>query len=50
MRRFDLAIIGCGGVSSMHLDGYQAHPERVRVVACCDQDPERVRHSNQCGA
>jgi predicted dehydrogenase len=40
-KRFDIAIIGCGGVSEMHFPGYSAHPERVRVVAACD--PERSR-------
>lgn len=43
MRRFNLAIVGCGGVSRMHLDGYQAHPERVRVVAACDPEVDRAR-------
>ncbi len=33
-----LALIGCGGVSSMHLEGCQRHPDRVRVVAACDPD------------
>ncbi len=31
-----VAVVGCGGVSAMHFDGYRAHPERVRVVAACD--------------
>jgi predicted dehydrogenase len=31
-----IAVIGCGGVSAMHFEGYNAHPERVRVVAACD--------------
>jgi predicted dehydrogenase len=45
MARFDLAIIGCGGVSRMHLEGYLAHPERVRVVAVCDLDAKRVHEA-----
>ncbi len=45
MARFDLAIIGCGGVSRMHLEGYLAHPERVRVAAVCDLDAKRVREA-----
>jgi predicted dehydrogenase len=45
MATFDLAIVGCGGVSRMHLEGYLAHPERVRVVALCDLDANRVREA-----
>jgi predicted dehydrogenase len=37
-----IAIVGCGGVSRMHFEAYQAHPERVHVVAACDVNPERV--------
>jgi D-apiose dehydrogenase len=37
-RRFDIAIVGCGGVAQMHLEAYARHPERVRVVAACDVD------------
>ena len=33
-----LALIGCGGVSSMHLEGFRRHPDRVRVVVACDPD------------
>ena len=40
---YDLAVVGCGGVSRMHLDGYTAHPERVRVVALCDPDGSNLR-------
>ena len=36
-----IAVVGCGNVSAMHFDGYQAHPERVRVVAACDPVAER---------
>ncbi len=37
-----IAIIGCGGVSRMHFEAYMPHPERVRVVAAVDTNPERV--------
>ncbi|HEX5323099.1 MAG TPA: Gfo/Idh/MocA family oxidoreductase [Capsulimonadaceae bacterium] len=40
--RHNVAVVGCGGVSSMHLDGIGKHPDRVRVVAVCDPDPQRV--------
>ncbi|MDQ2732852.1 MAG: Gfo/Idh/MocA family oxidoreductase [Armatimonadota bacterium] len=39
---FRLALIGCGGVSTMHLDTYARHPDRVQVVAACDPDPNRL--------
>ncbi|MBV9227887.1 MAG: Gfo/Idh/MocA family oxidoreductase, partial [Chloroflexi bacterium] len=29
----------------MHFDAYLPHPERIRVVAACDTDPERVREA-----
>jgi predicted dehydrogenase len=41
-RQFDIALVGCGGVSEMHLQGYAQHPERVRVVAACDVDDTRA--------
>ena len=41
-KRWDIAIVGCGGVSEMHLQGYARHPERVRVVAACDVEAERA--------
>lgn len=34
-------MVGCGGVTPMHFDGYLAHPERVRIVAACDPSRER---------
>jgi predicted dehydrogenase len=37
----NIAVVGCGGVSDMHFAGYNAHPERVRVVAACDPVAER---------
>jgi len=37
-----VALVGCGGVAAMHLEGYARHPERVRVVAACDVDAARA--------
>lgn len=42
MKRFNIAMVGCGNVSEMHFEAYAAHPERIRVVAACDPVPERV--------
>ena len=43
MKKFNIAMVGCGGVSAMHLDGYVQHPKRLSVVAACDADPSRAR-------
>jgi predicted dehydrogenase len=42
MRRFRIAIIGCGNISRMHLAGYAKHPERVELAAACDILPGRA--------
>jgi D-apiose dehydrogenase len=44
---FDIAMVGCGGVSPMHFQGYASHPERVRVVAACDPDTARAEAAGQ---
>ena len=44
---FSLALIGCGGVSSMHLEGCARRPERARIVAVCDTDAARVASAQQ---
>src|SRR5712691_7168336 len=44
---YDIAVVGCGGVSPMHFEGYARHPERVRVVAVCDLDPARAQAGAQ---
>ena len=44
---YRVALVGCGGVSEMHLDGCALHPERVRVVAACDPDSARLAHIQQ---
>lgn len=43
----DIAMVGCGGVSAMHFDGYQVHPERIRIAAACDPRPERREWAQQ---
>jgi D-apiose dehydrogenase len=42
MKRYNVALIGCGNNSHMHLDAYQAHSDRIRVVAACDPIAEHV--------
>ena len=41
-RCFRVAIIGCGGVSSLHAAAYGRHSDRVQVVATCDPLAERA--------
>jgi predicted dehydrogenase len=42
MKRFDVALVGCGNISRMHVNAYRPHPERVRLVAACDPVPAQV--------
>jgi predicted dehydrogenase len=42
-----IAVVGCGNVSGMHFEGYNAHPERVQVVAACDPVAERRAWAGQ---
>jgi len=46
-RVFEIAMVGCGGVSPMHLQGYAAHPARVRVAAACGPDAARAEAAKQ---
>lgn len=36
-----LALIGCGGVAQMHLDGLARHADRAQIIAVCDPDAQR---------
>ena len=47
MRQIKIGMIGCGGVSQMHFEGYLAHTDRVKIVAACDLDPNRVEEAQQ---
>ncbi|MCJ1704159.1 MULTISPECIES: Gfo/Idh/MocA family oxidoreductase [unclassified Rathayibacter] len=40
-RRHRIAVVGAGGVSEMHFDGFRLRPERIDVVAVIDPSPER---------
>ena len=42
MEKLRVAIIGCGGISNCHMQGYKALPELCEVVAVCDLDEEKV--------
>jgi predicted dehydrogenase len=47
MKKFKVAMIGCGGVSWMHFDAFQAHPERVELVAACDPNAENLKKAQE---
>jgi predicted dehydrogenase len=47
VKRFDVAVIGCGNVARMHFDAYANHPDRVRVVAACDPLREHLNASQE---
>ena len=42
MRRFKVAIVGCGGVSGLHVEAYTRHPDRTEVVAAIDPVLDRA--------
>ncbi len=42
MSKLRVAIIGTGGISREHMQGYLALPEDVEVVGLCDIDEEKV--------
>jgi predicted dehydrogenase len=40
-RRHRIAVVGAGGVSAMHFDGFRMRPDRIDVVAVVDPSAER---------
>ena len=42
-RLLRVGIVGTGGISQYHMMGYQALPQQVQVVACCDIDEEKAK-------
>jgi len=36
MKTFKVGLIGAGGVTELHLEGYKGHKDRVEVAAICD--------------
>ncbi len=42
MSKIKIAIVGVGGISGCHLDGYTNNPD-VEVYAFCDINPERLK-------
>jgi len=42
--RFNVGIIGCGGIAQSHLDALLRMPDMVEIVAVCDVFETRARH------
>lgn len=42
-KKLRIGIIGTGGISHCHMNGYLAQKDRVELVACCDLDEEKVK-------
>lgn len=42
MKTYRVGVVGAGNVTTMHLDGLKAHPERVEVAAICDPNEENL--------
>ena len=43
MEKIRVGIIGTGGISHAHMDGYKHMADRVDVVAVCDIDEAKVK-------
>lgn len=43
MEKLKIGIIGTGGISQCHTEGYQQLTDLCEVVACCDIDEEKVK-------
>lgn len=42
-----VAVIGCGNISSAHIEGYLTFPERCEIVALCDIYPEKAKRRKE---
>ncbi|PZE19656.1 Gfo/Idh/MocA family protein [Paenibacillus xerothermodurans] len=40
MKKYRVGLIGAGGVTELHLEGYKQYPERVEVAAICDPNQD----------
>lgn len=44
MEKLRIAIIGTGGISNNHTNGYKAIPEKCEIVAVCDLDENKAKN------
>ena len=43
----NVAVVGTGNISALHVQGYQEFPGRCRVVALCDAVPQRAEEAKR---
>jgi len=48
--RLRVAVVGCGVVGTLHIEGYRSLPDRFEVVALCDADLGRAREAAEANA
>ncbi|MBD2867313.1 Gfo/Idh/MocA family protein [Paenibacillus arenilitoris] len=44
MKKFKVGLVGAGGVTELHLEGYKGKPDRIEVVAICDPNEDNLRY------
>lgn len=50
MKKYKVGLVGAGGVTELHLEGYKHHRDRLEVVAICDPNAENLaRKAEQYG-
>lgn len=42
MKKYKVGIVGAGGVTDLHFEGYKDHPERIEITALCDPNSEAL--------
>lgn len=42
MKKYKVGIVGAGGVTELHFEGYKDHPERIEITALCDPNSETL--------
>lgn len=47
MSKLKIAIIGCGGISECHIDGYLRMKDRCELYAFCDINPDRLAYMGE---
>ncbi|MCL2031420.1 MAG: Gfo/Idh/MocA family oxidoreductase, partial [Oscillospiraceae bacterium] len=43
----NIAVVGTGNISRLHIEGYLAFPERCRIAALCDIAPEKAHEKKR---
>ncbi|MFC5648056.1 Gfo/Idh/MocA family protein [Paenibacillus solisilvae] len=43
MKKFKVGLVGAGGVTELHLEGYKGAPELIEFTAICDSNPDMLK-------